>query len=68
MAAFLALYLKFLEEELPRSQGSVLPGVRQLLEKFAPGSWSRENLAAQKPDFIFDDLGNVDDAIATLGW
>jgi len=159
VAAFLDLYLKFLEEELPRSKGSVLPGVRQLLEKFAPrpdttlglltgnlkrgaqlklahyrlwhffdfgafaddhhdrnelgafalkraeqetgmkfspeqvdvigdtghdiacgkafgartiavatGSWSRENLAAQKPDFLFDDLGNVDDAIATLGW
>ncbi len=159
VAAFLDLYLKFLEEELPRSKGSVLPGVRQLLEKFAPrpdtalglltgnlkrgaqlklahyqlwhffdfgafaddhhdrnelgafaleraeqetgikfspgqvdvigdtghdiacgkafgartiavstGSWSRENLAAQKPDFLFDDLGNVDDAIVTLGW
>ena len=159
MTAFLDLYLKFLEEELPLSKGRVLPGGRQLLEKFAPrsdttlglltgnlkrgaqlklahyqlwhffdfgafaddhhdrnelgafaleraeqetgirfspgqvdvigdtghdiacwkafgartiavatGSWSRENLAAQKPDFIFDDLGNVDDAIATLGW
>lgn len=159
VAAFLGLYLKFLEGELPRSKGSVLPGVRQLLEKFAPrpdivlglltgnlkrgaqlklahyqlwhffdfgafaddhhdrnelgafaleraeqetgikfspeqvdvigdtghdvacgkafaartiavatGSWSKENLAAQKPDFLFDDLGNVDEAIATLGW
>src|SRR5205823_2446894 len=36
VTAFLDLYLKFLEEELPRSKGSVLPGVRQLLEKFAP--------------------------------
>ena len=159
VAAFLDLYLELLEEELPRSQGSVLPGVRQLLEKFAPrpgtalglltgnlkrgaqlklayyqlwqffdfgafaddhhdrnelgafaleraeqetgmrfspdqvdvigdtghdiacgkafgartiavatGSWPREKLAAQKPDFLFDDLWNVDDAIATLGW
>jgi phosphoglycolate phosphatase-like HAD superfamily hydrolase len=159
VAAFLDLYLKFLEEELPRSKGSVLPGVRQLLEKFAPrpdtalglltgnlkrgaqlklahyqlwqffdfgafaddhhdrnelgafaleraeqetgikfspgqvdvigdtghdiacgkafgartiavatGSWSRENLAAQKPDFLFDDLADIDDAIVTLGW
>ena len=146
VTAFLDLYLKFLEEELPRSKGSVLPGVRQLLEKFAPqpdtalglltgnlkrgaqlklahyqlwqfldfgafaleraeqetgikfspeqvdvigdtghdiacgkafgartiavatGSWSREKLAAEKPDFLFNDLGDVDDAIATLGW
>jgi phosphoglycolate phosphatase-like HAD superfamily hydrolase len=159
VAVFLDLYLRFLEEELPRSQGSVLPGVRQLLEKLAPqpntalalltgnlrrgaqlklghyqlwqffdfgafaddhhdrnelgafalkraeqetgirfapeqvdvigdtghdiacgkafgartiavatGSWSREKLAAQKPDFLFGDLGNVDDTIATLGW
>jgi phosphoglycolate phosphatase len=159
VAAFLDLYVTLLEEELPRRQGSVLPGVRQLLEKltlqpdtvlglltgnlkrgaqlklayyqlwhffdfgafandhhdrnelgafaleraeqetglrFSPeqvdvigdtghditcgkalgartiavatGSWSREKLAAQKPDFLFDDLGNVDAAIATLGW
>ena len=159
VTAFLDLYLKFLEEELPRSKGSVLPGVRQLLEKFAPqpdtalglltgnlrrgaqlklahyqlwhffdfgafaddhhdrnelgafaleraeqetgikfspeqvdvigdtghdiacgkafgartiavatGSWSREKLGAEKPDFLFNDLGDVDDAIATLKW
>ena len=128
VTAFLDLYLKFLEEELPRSKGSVLPGVRQLLEQFfefgafaddhhdrnelgafaleraeqetgikfspeqvdvigdtghdiacgkafgartiavATGSWSREKLAAEKPDFLFNDLGDVDDAIATLKW
>jgi len=159
VTAFLDLYLKFLAEELPRSKGSVLPGVRQLLEKFAlqpgtalglltgnlrrgaqlklahyqlwhffdfgafaddhhdrnelgafaleraeqetgikfspeqvdvigdtghdiacgkafgartiavaTGSWSREKLAAEKPDFLFNDLADVDDAIATLKW
>ena len=34
----------------------------------ATGSWSREKLAAEKPDFLFNDLGDVDDAIATLKW
>ncbi len=34
----------------------------------ATGSWSRERLAACKPDFLFDDLSQVDHVIATLGW
>ena len=34
----------------------------------ATGSWSRERLAEHAPDFLFDDLSNVDDVIATLGW
>src|SRR5437763_2560836 len=159
VTAFLDLYLKLLEEELPRSKGSVLPGVRQLLEKFAlqpgtalglltgnlrrgaqlklahyqlwhffdfgafaddhhdrnelgafaleraeqetgikfspeqvdvigdtghdiacgrafgartiavaTGAWAREKLAAEKQDFLLNDLGDGDDAIATLAW
>lgn len=34
----------------------------------ATGSWSRERLAEQKPDFLFNDLSDVDDVITTLGW
>jgi phosphoglycolate phosphatase len=34
----------------------------------ATGSWSRERLAEQKPDFLFDDLANVDEVKRTLGW
>ena len=34
----------------------------------ATGSWTREQLAAQAPDFLFDDLSNVDGLIAALGW
>jgi phosphoglycolate phosphatase len=34
----------------------------------ATGSWPREKLAEYAPDFLFDDLSNVDDVIATLGW
>lgn len=34
----------------------------------ATGSWPRERLAEFTPDFLFDDLSNVDDVIATLGW
>ena len=34
----------------------------------ATGSWSRERLAEYAPDFIFDDLSNVDDVISTLRW
>jgi phosphoglycolate phosphatase-like HAD superfamily hydrolase len=34
----------------------------------ATGSWSREQLAAHRPDFLFDDLSNVDEVIQTLGW
>ncbi len=159
VAAFLGLYLKLLAEELPRSQGKVMPGVLPLLQrleqqpgtslglltgnlkrgaqlklehyqlwhffafgafaddhhdrnqlgafaltrahegtgaKFLPaevdvigdtghdiacgkafgartiavatGSWSRERLAECAPDFLFDDLSQVEDVIATLGW
>ncbi len=34
----------------------------------ATGSWSRERLAQAQPDFLFDDLSQVDEAIATLDW
>ncbi|HEX7518356.1 MAG TPA: HAD family hydrolase [Chthoniobacterales bacterium] len=34
----------------------------------ATGSWPRERLAEYAPDFLFDDLSNVDNVIATLGW
>lgn len=34
----------------------------------ATGSWPRERLAEYAPDFLFDDLSNVDSVIATLGW
>jgi phosphoglycolate phosphatase-like HAD superfamily hydrolase len=34
----------------------------------ATASWSREQLAERQPDFLFDDLGNVDEVIRTLGW
>jgi phosphoglycolate phosphatase-like HAD superfamily hydrolase len=34
----------------------------------ATGSWSRERLAEDKPDFLFDDLGNVDEVKQLLGW
>ena len=34
----------------------------------ATGSWSREQLAKHHPDFLFDDLSNVDEVIHTLGW
>ncbi|MBA2586721.1 MAG: haloacid dehalogenase-like hydrolase [Chthoniobacterales bacterium] len=34
----------------------------------ATGSWSRERLAAEAPDFLFDDLDDVDDVMAQLGW
>jgi phosphoglycolate phosphatase len=34
----------------------------------ATGSWPRERLAEYAPDFLFDDLSQVDDVIATLGW
>ena len=34
----------------------------------ATGSWSREKIAAHQPDFLFDDLSDVDQVIATLGW
>lgn len=34
----------------------------------ATGTWPREKLAEHQPDFLFDDLGQVDDVIAHLGW
>ena len=34
----------------------------------ATGSWPREELAARQPDFLFDDLSNVDEVIRILGW
>ncbi|MEN3370071.1 MAG: phosphoglycolate phosphatase [Verrucomicrobiota bacterium] len=34
----------------------------------ATGSWSREQLAEHRPDFLFDDLSNVDEVRQTLGW
>lgn len=34
----------------------------------ATGSWPRERLADYRPDFLFDDLGNVDEVKRTLGW
>jgi len=34
----------------------------------ATGSWSRERLAEHQPDFLFDDLANVDEVKQTLGW
>jgi phosphoglycolate phosphatase-like HAD superfamily hydrolase len=34
----------------------------------ATGSWSRERLAEHEPDFLFDDLANVDEVKRVLGW
>ena len=34
----------------------------------ATGTWSRERLAEHDPDFLFDDLSDVNNVIATLGW
>jgi phosphoglycolate phosphatase len=34
----------------------------------ATGSWPRTELAAHQPDFLFDDLSNVDEVIGVLGW
>ncbi len=34
----------------------------------ATGSWSRERLEVCAPDFLFEDLADVDHVIATLGW
>ena len=34
----------------------------------ATGSWSRERLSQAQPDFLFDDLSQVDEAIAMLDW
>lgn len=34
----------------------------------ATGSWPRDRLAGFEPDFLFDDLSNVDEVIRELGW
>jgi phosphoglycolate phosphatase-like HAD superfamily hydrolase len=34
----------------------------------ATGSWPRQSLARHQPDFLFDDLANVDEVIQVLGW
>lgn len=159
IASFLALYLELLAQELPRSQGRVMPGVLELLQRaenrddmilglltgnlrrgaqlklqhyqlwhffelgafaddhhdrnqlgafaldrvkersgadflpanvdvigdtghdiacgkafgartiaIATGSWTRERLATHAPDFLFDDLSDVEEVIATLDW
>jgi len=34
----------------------------------ATGTWSRDELAKHKPDFLIDDLSNVQTVINTLGW
>ena len=34
----------------------------------ATGTGSRAELAAHRPDFLFDDLSKVDEVIETLGW
>ncbi|MDP9099671.1 MAG: haloacid dehalogenase-like hydrolase [Verrucomicrobiota bacterium] len=34
----------------------------------ATGPWSREQLAEHQPDFLFDDLANVDEVKKKLGW
>lgn len=34
----------------------------------ATGTWSREELAKHEPDFLFDDLSDVDEVMRVLGW
>ncbi|MDQ2867677.1 MAG: haloacid dehalogenase-like hydrolase [Verrucomicrobiota bacterium] len=34
----------------------------------ATGTWPRERLALSQPDFLFDDLSDVDRVMDTLGW
>jgi len=34
----------------------------------ATGTWSREELAKYQPDFLIDDLSDVEGLIHTLGW
>src|SRR5947199_961013 len=34
----------------------------------ATGKWSRQQLAEHQPDFLIDDLSNVNQIIDTLGW
>lgn len=34
----------------------------------ATGTWTRERLAQHQPDFLFNDLSDVEKVMATLGW
>ncbi|MBA2433453.1 MAG: haloacid dehalogenase-like hydrolase [Chthoniobacterales bacterium] len=34
----------------------------------ATGTWTRAQLAEHEPDFLFDDLSQVDEIMAALGW
>jgi phosphoglycolate phosphatase-like HAD superfamily hydrolase len=34
----------------------------------ATGTWPRAELSTHRPDFLFDDLSNVDEVMRTLGW
>ena len=34
----------------------------------ATGSWPKSELASHQPDFLFDDLANVDEVMQILGW
>ena len=34
----------------------------------ATGTWSRDRLAEYQPDFLIDDLSDVETVIDTLGW
>ncbi|MDQ6764832.1 MAG: haloacid dehalogenase-like hydrolase [Verrucomicrobiota bacterium] len=34
----------------------------------ATGSWTRAQLAAEAPDFLFDNFARVDEVMRTLGW
>jgi phosphoglycolate phosphatase len=34
----------------------------------ATGSWSRQQLLAHEPDFLFDDLSDVEGVLSALGW
>jgi phosphoglycolate phosphatase len=34
----------------------------------ATGTWNREQLAEYQPDFLIDDLSNVEKVVHTLGW
>jgi phosphoglycolate phosphatase-like HAD superfamily hydrolase len=34
----------------------------------ATGTWSRDRLAKYRPDFLIDDLSDVEGIIDTLGW
>jgi phosphoglycolate phosphatase len=34
----------------------------------ATGTWSRDQLSTHNPDFLFDDLADVDEVVRVLGW